>query len=374
MIADAQCLRIAMKTLPGFDLLRLIAASAVVFSHAFLIADFTEDNEPFFKLTGQIIGVAGVYVFFVLSGFLISESAHRTKNLGKFAIRRAARILPAFLLCNFIVVIISGIFYARHGALDFFLDFSTWKHLMRVLLFQDTGLYYEKIEFYPSQQNNNWLPHIANGVLWTIRLEVTCYLFVAFFSIILRIKGIYLAATAILSVGLLYIFSNSYETIASSRYVSDVLFIAPSFAAGIILNSLFRRRLASGPFAALSSAVLVITFVTWNDWASNAHLVFPFLIAYPVFWLGQQNHAIFSYYSRWGDPSYGIYLWGWPVTQVLRGATGPDWTGYSLTAIALPITIVLGYASWHYLEAPTLRLAKHWIGRSDKVAARPGAA
>lgn len=362
-----------MRTLPGFDLLRLIAASAVVFSHAFLIADFNEDSEPFFKLTGQVIGVAGVYVFFVLSGFLISESAHRSKNLGKFAIRRAARILPAFLLCNFLVVLISGAFFAKNGALQFFSDLDTWKHLLRVFLFQDTGLYYNDIEFYPSQQSNNWLPHIANGVLWTIRLEITCYLFVALFSIILGIEGIFLAAVASLAVGFLYFFSHSYEVFWSSRYASDVLFVAPSFAAGILLNSFFRERQANGLMAALSSILLVCIFVAWDKWADNANYIFPFLIAYPVLWVGQQNRTIFTQYSRWGDPSYGIYLWGWPVTQILRGVDGPDWSGYSLTAIALPLTIALGYASWHYIEAPSLRFAKHYLGRSGKIVARPEA-
>src|SRR6266566_286008 len=60
----------------NFDALRLIAALSVVFSHSFLIAEGSEANEPFIWLTGNqcILGLVGVFVFFVISGYLVTES------------------------------------------------------------------------------------------------------------------------------------------------------------------------------------------------------------------------------------------------------------------------------------------------------------
>src|SRR5438105_8084462 len=80
----------------NFDALRLIAALSVVFSHSFLIAEGSEANEPFAKLTGNqwILGLVGVFVFFVISGYLVTESYRRRPAPVNFAARRALRIFP----------------------------------------------------------------------------------------------------------------------------------------------------------------------------------------------------------------------------------------------------------------------------------------
>ncbi|MBN8958764.1 MAG: acyltransferase family protein, partial [Rhizobiales bacterium] len=67
----------------NFDALRLFAASSVVFSHSFLIATGSETAEPL-KSTGFVAGVYGVFVFFILSGFLVSESAIRSATIETF--------------------------------------------------------------------------------------------------------------------------------------------------------------------------------------------------------------------------------------------------------------------------------------------------
>ena len=65
---------------PNFNALRLLAASAVVFSHAFLLATGSEETEPLHS-TGMTAGVYGVFVFFILSGFLVTESAKRSSGV-----------------------------------------------------------------------------------------------------------------------------------------------------------------------------------------------------------------------------------------------------------------------------------------------------
>ena len=56
--------------------------------------------------------------------------------------------------------------------------------------------------------------------------------------------------------------------------------------------------------------------------------------------------------------SYGVYLYGWPVTQLIRSAVREGWSGYQMAAIALPATAVLGYLSWHLIERPALSYNK----------------
>ena len=76
---------------PGFDGIRLAAAISVLFSHAFLIAEGNEDGEPLRHLLGpgNIIGLYGVFTFFVISGFLIMQSLERNPSVLRFARARA---------------------------------------------------------------------------------------------------------------------------------------------------------------------------------------------------------------------------------------------------------------------------------------------
>jgi peptidoglycan/LPS O-acetylase OafA/YrhL len=61
---------------PNFDVIRLVAASSVIFSHAFLISEGTDENEPLVRLLGDhnITGIYGVFVFFTISGLLVTKT------------------------------------------------------------------------------------------------------------------------------------------------------------------------------------------------------------------------------------------------------------------------------------------------------------
>ena len=85
----------------NFDALRLLAATAVIFSHAFLLATGRQDSEPLMILTsGQaILGVVGVFVFFVISGYLVTQSWEQAPSLPRFAMKRALRIYPGLAVC-----------------------------------------------------------------------------------------------------------------------------------------------------------------------------------------------------------------------------------------------------------------------------------
>ena len=80
----------------NFDAVRLVAATSVIFSHAFLIGEGTQDPEPLMRLTGgqTILGVVGVFVFFTISGFLVTQSFETTHSPARFAAKRVLRFKP----------------------------------------------------------------------------------------------------------------------------------------------------------------------------------------------------------------------------------------------------------------------------------------
>src|SRR5947208_13628430 len=81
----------------NFDLLRLFAALSVIFSHAFLLAENSQDHDPLMLVTGgpAILGLAGVFVFFTISGYLITQSFETTASPLLFVCKRALRLFPA---------------------------------------------------------------------------------------------------------------------------------------------------------------------------------------------------------------------------------------------------------------------------------------
>src|SRR5205085_11274370 len=79
---------------------RLLAPHPVVVSHSCLIAEGSEASEWFARMTGNqcVLGLVGVFVFFVISGYLVTESWCRHPLPGGFALRRVLRIYPGLLV------------------------------------------------------------------------------------------------------------------------------------------------------------------------------------------------------------------------------------------------------------------------------------
>src|SRR5512136_287779 len=93
----------------NFNLLRFLAATAVIFSHSYALTGHAAD-EPLLGWSGgaTYFGLLGVTVFFVISGFLVSKSFVERKALGAFAAARALRIYPALVAATLFSVVLAG--------------------------------------------------------------------------------------------------------------------------------------------------------------------------------------------------------------------------------------------------------------------------
>lgn len=341
----------------------------MVFSHSFVIAEGTDRNEPFFALFGEILGTYGVFVFFILSGYLVSESAARSSGVGTFLVKRAGRIFPGFIICNLLVTLLICPLFAMDGPRAFLLADDTWSSVARTLMFRTPVLSFDSIAFFPPMELRPYLSSVANGVLWTIPMELSCYLFLA----VLLVAGI----QGMKSIGTGVLLCCAFILLAftvNSFLLGTLAKVFPSFVAGMVLREVAQHHRPRGLAAAGSALVLAVIALSWprsDDWVSwvvAGTVLFPALAAYPLLWLGCLDTPFLRRVRRLGDPSYGIYLWGWPIQQVLRSLVGPDWSGYGLSVLAMPIVFCAGYFSWFYFERPFLRLA-HSV-RWPKVAAQ----
>lgn len=139
----------------NFVAIRLIAAILVVFGHSFPL---TGTVGP--EYLGNPTSTMAVKVFFVISGYLISESWLRDPNLGRYLQRRALRIFPALIVMCLLTIVIIGPVLTRLSTKEYITSAGTWRYLQNVFLHPNYAL--------PGIFEQNIYPNAVNGSLWTL--------------------------------------------------------------------------------------------------------------------------------------------------------------------------------------------------------------
>ncbi len=150
-----------------FDLLRLGAAAAVLFSHSYAVVGRGEPG-----LGSQSIGNIAVLVFFAISGFLIAGSWRSEPRLPLFLAKRTLRIMPALLAVLLLSAFALGPLASSVGLGTYLSDLSVYRYVGASAVVHTTYRL-------PGVFADNPMPGVVNGSLWTLRHEVLCYLMIA---------------------------------------------------------------------------------------------------------------------------------------------------------------------------------------------------
>jgi peptidoglycan/LPS O-acetylase OafA/YrhL len=362
--------------LQGLDGVRGLAICSVLIYHYFAIGfHFAPGSASAYaqKLLG--LSWAGVDLFFVLSGFLIGGILmdHRdAKNyFAIFYLRRAARILPPYLLllAGWFLIVSANVLTGESK--EWLL--AGCPPLWMCLLFVQNiwmGLV--------GEHGGNWL-----GVTWSLAIEEQAYLLLPLLARFLTpkwfvgvIAGMILSAPlfrleamshhdlgtyvwphcrwdgiAFGVFGAWLVRRNSFEEwrIALCRRWFPCLAVCLS---GVILLTLlnvsiasFGMSLAGHTWLAASSLMLILLGIRPPAGVVETVLTHPFLV-----WMG--------------TISYGAYLYHQPVSGLVHGffrAKAPavhDMSDLMVTLIALTGTLLLAHFSWRFMEAPLLKLAR----------------
>ena len=153
-----------------FDVLRLAAAMAVLLSHCYPL---TGRDEPVARVAGETLGDLGVSVFFAISGFLVARSWASQPHLRPFAAKRALRLLPALIVCVWLLALVLGPLTTTLSPSSYFTTPQTWIYPLRSsVLITFAGRL-------PGVFQHNPFPAAVDGSLWTLPLEACCYVMVA---------------------------------------------------------------------------------------------------------------------------------------------------------------------------------------------------
>ena len=324
----------------NFDALRLVAAVSVIFSHSFLIAEGTQRHEWLVLLTGSqsILGLCGVFVFFAISGFLVTQSFEATGDPLRFLAKRALRIFPglfiatalsAFVLAPLVTTLEPGAYFSQP---------APYRYVVGNTLL-DPGVH----ELPGVMFVNNPAGLEINGSMWTLRIEFIMYLMVLGLGVtrLLTLPVIMM----LLALGIACLHFQALDLLGGWGWLLGF------FAAGMVLYKLRDSRVFDGRIALLALAGLVLS-VPLREFIP----LFPLFGCYLALWLALNPRLPVIPAARFGDLSYGLYIYGWPVEQAAIWLTGGRAAWWQVFAIALPATAAFAFLSWHLIERPALRL------------------
>jgi peptidoglycan/LPS O-acetylase OafA/YrhL len=331
----------------NFDVLRLLAASFVLFSHSYAL---TAHGEPFADISGWTFGEIGVVMFFAMSGFLIAKSWSEQPHLAPFAVKRGLRLIPALVVAVSVTVFVVGPLFTVLPLSSYFADPTTWFYLLRCSFLITI---FGKL---PGVFATNPYPDAVNGSLWTLPVEACCYAMAAALgSLGLLRRSRVLLAFAVLLV--LFVTPLSSISLApaggtTSGNLPLVIMLGATFVLGSLAYSLHARLHLSWTIAA---ALMAVWIVTWGGgWARATGIL---AIAFAVLVLAFRTPAWLRRLTAPGDLSYGIYVYAFPVQQsvaAIWGAIDP----LLMMAIAFPVTYGLAFVSWRLVERPALALKR----------------
>ena len=203
----------------------------------------------------------------------------------------------------------------------------------------------------PGVFGNNWYKDAVNGSLWILPVQIKLYALVLVLGIIGCLQNWKRTILAVIGVIVIYYFFQSYVI----RQITPLGVKASAFFLAGMLAYSYRKVII------LDIRIATIFFALWL-FARNTGLsstLFYIFLAYSVLVLASSKvpwKAVLP-----GDYSYGIYIYGFLIQQLLAYKF-PSMTSYQSLVLSLPLSCIVGVASWHAIEKPALALANKCCG------------
>lgn len=347
----------------SLGLLRLVLASLVIFDHAFPLGGFGSD--PFWTLTHQQASLGSIAVagFFAISGYLIAKSGLSADAL-QFMWRRILRIFPAYWgVLAFAAFVVGPIIWVLDGHdLPAYFSFgpngpfhyiaANWTLTIGTYgihdIFADTTPYGLEVG-----------SSVFNGSIWTLIYEWTCYLLIAVavaFGVLLKARIVVPLFTLLLFILQIVMLINPGVVASIFPFFGDQyrLNLTMTFMFGSVLAVYSKQVPYSDGLGILSGIVMLLTL----RYGGFTLLGLP-AGAYFVMYLGARLGGPLRKVGAKNDYSYGVYVYGFLVQQILAYFGVHTWGYLPYVLLALVVSFGFAWLSWHGIEKHAMAL-KDW--------------
>lgn len=341
----------------NFDLIRLLLAISVVFHHVYGLSELPVFEPLYIKTLYSVQG------FFIISGYLILMSYENSKSLYSYAIKRIRRIYPAYV---FVIL-----FWFALGAaittlnIRQYFSYESIKYLASNLIFME---FMQKS--LPGVFADN--PKDAvNGVIWTLKIEVMFYALVPLLVLLLNKTNKLALLVAIYFLSFVYCGyfasldqgnGNRIHEQFSKQLPGQMMF----FSIGMIFYyyqeqlKFWIKVLALPALIFLLYVPIYSPFEAFLNAALRQAIIQP--IALGIVVIGAAR--ILPYlgnFGKYGDFSYGIYIWHFPLIQLfiyLGIFNTHPWSGLALLFMAVAIMATI---SWNLVEKKFIGKRSHYF-------------
>jgi peptidoglycan/LPS O-acetylase OafA/YrhL len=300
--------------------------------------------------------------FFVLSGFLVAGSAIRTRDVRQFLTFRLLRIVPALSSEVMLSAFVLGPIVTSATLGAYFTDPVFFRYFGNIFGFVSYQL--------PGVFLSNPVVGVVNANLWTLPPEFYCYAIMSALMLSGLIYDSEKFAKALLVTTLIVLLismtgsfglATRQDTTRFSTWLITYLFLV-GVAIWIFAKYIPITR---NVFFACALAYYGLMVTHAND------ILAGMALAYCVVYVGMVPFPRFDRLLKL-DLSYGLYLYGYPITQTLAFFLLPSLAALNVGAkkaiimgLALALTILFAWASWIWIEKPALALKRFVVRRNE---------
>lgn len=321
----------------NIDAIRLFAALLVVWCHSFALTG-TDTAVSLFP-NSIYSGKLGVSIFFFFSGLLVTNSLVSKNKAIPFVLARFFRIVPAYCLLIVLSVFFIGPLFTSLSLHEYFSSKVTWEYFIKTISFNES---YILPGVFSSHANES-----INGSLWSIPLEVRCY--VLLLALFLLNRKFNVKSWVLISVMLLL-------TIIPHKSLLQLLGVGYTVFEGVpvfcfIVGSvctLCKEKIRIDLPAI--GALFLLTLITWR-YDNISVFIFPIVMS--IILLYVTSIVPMVRYRPRHDISYGMYLWHWPIMQIIISLVG-IYSPYLLFFSSIVLTGLVALASCVWVETPMI--------------------
>jgi peptidoglycan/LPS O-acetylase OafA/YrhL len=334
----------------NFDFLRFFAATMVIFAHCYPLLFGLTCLDPFTMVnySGITSGTLAVYIFFIISGYLITLSWEKDPFLDNFFVKRILRIYPGYIVVVFGTSFILGVILTNLTLFEYFRNFDYFGFVYNFLLLKQVYL--------PGVFQSNPVPGAVNGSLWILLWEFKMYVLIAFLGFFgfLNKKNIIL---------LIIVYSAVWYS-----WEMKLLVIQNT----IVLNALlspFPLYFLIGTFFAFNRErdydyrIAILLLIAWIlTLKSIIFILFSFIaIPYVILTFAHTKIPVINKFGIYGDFSYGLYIFAFPIQQIIVMAAGKHLTIFTFFISSFFITLGCAILSWKMIESRVLALKTRFL-------------
>ncbi len=318
----------------------------VVWGHSYSTLYGSGRGAP--DLWGHSIHTLGIVIFFCISGYLVANSLQSSGNTARFIWKRCLRIFPGLVTCIVISALLVGTAATNLSSEEYFSSPNFFKYFQNMVL---------RIQFFlPGVFEGNPL-RAVNGSLWSLPSEFLCYLTLGLLGLLfVRILPA-MAVVIFVSFTSFYLYLTYYydgnTIIIYNMNIKHSVAVAPYFFAGSTLF-LFRKHIPLRLDISVLLAMILFLVVALEE--PPILIVFRYLlIPYIVLSFGLRATKWIKEWGKHGDLSYGIYLYSFPIQQLVIYFSGEKLSLPVLLITSIVSSCLCGWASWHLVEKQALK-------------------